>query len=70
MYAADREPVGLVKVSDRLVVLALSVLEHEPVSDVVGVDRQGTPATIAPRVPPEPVKTVLAPCGLPENRVA
>jgi hypothetical protein len=70
MYAADREPVGLVKVSDRLVVLTLSVLDHEPVSGVIGVDRQGTPATIAARVAPEPVKTMLASCSLPENRVA
>jgi hypothetical protein len=70
MYAADREPVGLVKVSDRFVVLTLSILDHEPVSDVIGVDRQGTPATITPRIAPEPIKTVLAPCGLPENRIA
>jgi hypothetical protein len=56
MYAADREPVGLVKVSDRLVVLTLSILDHEPVSSVIGVDRQGTPATIAAGVAPEPIK--------------
>ncbi len=70
MYAADSEPVGLVEVSDGLVVLTLLVLDHEPVYRVVGIDRQGALATIAPRIAREPIKAVLTTRGLPEDRVA
>jgi len=40
MYAADREDPGLIEVRERLVVLTLSILDHEPTGRVVGVYRQ------------------------------
>ncbi|MGH2902795.1 MAG: hypothetical protein ACRDK7_04320 [Solirubrobacteraceae bacterium] len=70
MYAADRKHVRLVEVRDGLVVLSLSILDYEPVSRVVGVHRQGAPATIASGIARQPVKAVLTARGLAEDRVA
>jgi hypothetical protein len=50
MYAADREHVRLVEVRNRLVVLTLSILDHEPTRRVVGVHRQGATPPISSRV--------------------
>ncbi len=70
MYAADCEHVGLVEVRDRLVVLTLSILDHELTRRVVGVHRQGAPATIPPRIAGKPTEAMLTARRLPEDRVA
>jgi hypothetical protein len=69
MYAADGEHVGLVEVRDRLVVLTLSILDHELTRRVVGVHRQAT-SPISSRVADQPIEAVLAARGFAEDRVA
>ena len=50
MCAADREHVRLVEVRNRLAVLTLSILDHEPTRSVIGVHRQGAAPPISSRV--------------------
>lgn len=69
MHAADGEYVRLVEVRDRLVMLTLSVLDHEPMRRVVGVHRQAT-SPISSRVADQPIEAVLAARGFAEDRVA
>jgi hypothetical protein len=70
MYAADCESVRLVEVSDGLVVLTLLILDHEPVLRIVGINRQGAPATIPPRIAGKPTEAMLTARRLSEDRVA
>jgi hypothetical protein len=70
MYAADREHVRLVEVRDRLVVLTLPVLDHEPACHVEGVYRQGPAPSISSGVADEPIKAVLTARGFADDRVA
>jgi hypothetical protein len=70
MHAADREHVRLVEVRDRLVVLALSILDHEPTRRVVGVYRQGAASSISSGVADEPIKAVLSASAFAEDGVA
>lgn len=70
MHAADREHVRLVEVRDRLVMLTLSVLDHEPMRRVVGVHRQGATPPISSSVADQPIEAVLGARALAEDRVA
>lgn len=54
MHAADREYVWLVEVGYGLIVLALSILDHEPMARIVGVYRQTPSHAIASRIADEP----------------
>lgn len=66
--AADRRPA--VEERDRLVVLALAVLDDDPVVRVVGVDRQSASHAGGVGVAAQPVEAVLASCPLAEDLVA
>jgi hypothetical protein len=70
MYAADREPVRLVEMSDGLVVLTLLILDHKLVPLVIRIDRQGAPAAIPPRIAGKPPEAMLTARRLPEDHVA
>jgi hypothetical protein len=70
MYAADREHVRLIEVGNGLVVLTLSILDHEPTCRVVGVHWQGAASPISSGVADEPIEAVLPTRGLAEDRVA
>lgn len=70
MNAADREYVRLVKVEHGLVVLALSILDYEPMARIVGVHWQASSSTIPSGITDEPVETVLAPRRFAEDRIA
>jgi hypothetical protein len=68
--SADRANVRLVEVGDGLVVLALSILDHEPAAGIVGVHRQAAALTVASRVADKPVEAMLPLSALAENLVA
>jgi hypothetical protein len=70
MHSADRQHAGLVEVGNGLVVLPLSILDHESMVCVVGIHRKGAPRAIAARVADQPIKAVLTACRLLEDRVA
>lgn len=57
--AADGQSVGLVKVRDRLAVLAFVVLDHEAVLGPVSVNRERRAAVVGTRVAAQPVEPVL-----------
>jgi hypothetical protein len=68
--AADGGPIRLIEERDRLVVLALSVLDHELVLGVVGVNGQALSALLRIRVPGEPLELVLSQGLLAQELVA
>ena len=70
MHSADRQHAGLVEVGNGLVVLTLSILDHESMACVVGIHRKGAPRAIAARVADQPIEAVLTACRLLEDRVA
>ncbi|MGW5367321.1 hypothetical protein ACWER6_03170 [Streptomyces sp. NPDC004009] len=67
---ADGEPVRLVEVRHRLVVLDLPVLDHQLVTGPIRVDRQPDPPAPASGVAEQPVEPVLRQGRFAENPIA
>jgi hypothetical protein len=56
--------------ADGLIVLALSILDHQSMPRVVGVHRKGARPTVASGVTDQPIEAVLAAWALSEDRIA
>lgn len=68
--SADRQPVRLVEMRHRFVVLPFAVLDNKPETGPVAIHRQSPPDAVPAGIAEEPIEAVLSERPVTENLVA